>query len=111
MEKVTPISACDIDKLVEERKEKKLKEIPSKIIEVVNNLIVENWNVSLNSAIIVQDALVNVLVNEGFNKNEIFNNKWLDFEDLYRQNGWNVYYYKPPYYDPSSPTFTFTKKI
>jgi len=110
MEKVTPINACDIDKLVEERKEKKSKEIPPKIIEVVNNFIVENWDVSLNRAIIVQVALVNALVNEGFNKNEIFNNRWLDFEDLYRQKGWEVYYYKPPYYEPSSPTFTFTKK-
>ena len=106
MENITPIAACEIEKLVAEQREKKLKEIPSKVIKIVNNLIIENWDISHNKSIVSQESIIDSLVEEGFEKNKIFQNGWLDFEDLYRQKGWYVYYY----YDPSSPTFTFTKE-
>lgn len=44
-------------------------------------------------------------------KDEIFDNHWLDIEDIYREQGWKVKYDKPGYNEESfKPYFEFSVK-
>ena len=82
--------------------------IPDEVIEAVNTLLVQNY--SYPDAIIKQDAIVNIAVElMGIEQNQ-FNFNWLDFEDLYRDSGWDVVYNKAHYSDSYDSFFRFTKK-
>ena len=39
-----------------------------------------------------------------------FENKWIDFEDVYREEGWIVKYTKPDYTENFDAYFTFKPK-
>ena len=88
-------------------------EIPDFIIEAVNTLIKKKWDGK--EAIINQnDILAIVSSNDGYDdkpsRRTIFENNWLDFEDLYREVGWKVEYDKPAYNESYDAYFKFTKK-
>ena len=85
-------------------------EIPDFVIDIVNRLIRQNYQSRRKCSIIEQreivkeiKALINIYGLE-------FNIKWLDFEELYRNAGWNVEYDKPGYNESYEATFKFTKK-
>lgn len=40
-------------------------------------------------------------------RNVVFANKWLDIEDIYREQGWRVDYDKPAYNENYQASFTF----
>ena len=96
----------------EKVQEKFLINIPDIIIDVVNDLIVKNWDPSSKEAVVEQEEIVSTVLKKTstIRRDEIFNRNWLDFEDLYRQNGWDVEYDKPAYCETYEPTFTFKKK-
>ncbi len=82
--------------------------IPNIVIETFNEMIVKNF--SGGGARIIQDDILAVLASKGLSSADIFNNRWLDVEDLYRKNGWRVEYDKPGFNEFYSANFTFTKK-
>lgn len=82
--------------------------IPDQVIEVFNDLIVKEFNGRY--AFLRQDAIISALAAKGIQKNEIFKNKWLDVEDLFRKSGWNVEYDSPAYCESYEPSFKFSKK-
>lgn len=41
-------------------------------------------------------------------RQQIFDNHWLDVEDVYREAGWKVEYDKPGYNEPGEAIFRFT---
>jgi hypothetical protein len=96
-----PISLDEISKY-------KKATLPDAVIECWNNLIAKNWNGS--TSIVYQHQIVH-LINEVMNAtiNEIHDNKWLDIEDIYRNEGWKVTYSKPGYNENYNPYFEFTK--
>lgn len=96
-----PIKASEI-------KSVKNAAIPEVVIDVFNDLIVKNF--SGNSARVVQDEVVNILVQKGLDRHEIFKNHWLDVEDLFRENGWSVEYDKPAYCESYDSVFIFKVK-
>ena len=101
MNKVKPIS---LDELVRKTKE----EFPSVVIEVVNELIAEKWDG--HEAKIYQDTIVfKILGRTSYSKSEIFDKHLLDFEDIYRDEGWDVYYDKPAYCESYKAYFVFKK--
>ena len=41
---------------------------------------------------------------------DVFSNHWLDVEDIYREQGWNVEYDKPTYNETYDAYFVFSVK-
>lgn len=102
MSKVKPISP---DEVVIQKE----KEFPDVVIEVVNRLLKEKWDG--NQAILMQaDIVGGILGNSEYAKNEIFEKRLLDFEDIYRKQGWKVTYDRPAYCESYDPYFLFERK-
>jgi hypothetical protein len=97
--------------------EEKLKRIPPEMIEAVNQLIIEKID-SYRSCSIKQKEIVTRYLDlknvsgEDRKKlhDEIFEKKYLDFEDIFTKNGWIVKY-KSPYWDENyDEYFDFKQK-
>ena len=86
------------------------KIIPPVVIQTVNNLLMKYYRGG--SLTILQDEIIKEIKNlDGtITKDQIYNNKWLDFEELYRQSGWSVEYDKPGYNESYNARFIFKKK-
>jgi len=87
-------------------------EIPDFIIEAVKTLLKKKWDGK--KAIIEQNDILAIVSSNDEDdgkpsRRTIFDNNWLDFEDLYREVGWNVEYDKPAYNESYAAYFKFTK--
>ncbi|MBI2120170.1 MAG: hypothetical protein HYT94_00935 [Parcubacteria group bacterium] len=96
--KVSPIKPGDIAKV-------KKTIFPDKVFEAFNELIVAHFSNGLST--IKQDDIVELMVKKGLERNQIFNNHWLDVEEVYRDEGWKVEYDKPAHCESYPATFTF----
>jgi hypothetical protein len=87
------------------------KIIPKAIIEAVNQLLTEkyrgNGEVTIKQKDIIERACS---LDDTLTSDIVFKNKYLDFEDLYRKNGWKVSYDKPAYNETYEPYFKFEAK-
>ncbi len=99
--KVAPIKASEIDKV-------RHQAIPDVVVEAFNELILKNF--SSGSATVMQDDVAKLIVQKGLKRQDIFDNHWLDVEDLYRKNGWKVDYDKPGYNESYNAYFVFSAK-
>jgi hypothetical protein len=79
--------------------------IPSVVFEVFNTLIATN--ISGKYARFVQEDVVKMLVEKGYDRKEIFKNGWLNIETAYRDAGWKVTYDSPGYNESYKASFTF----
>ena len=88
----------------------KLKTIPDVIIETINELIARNF--VGKHATIKQEDIINLVKSkdEQLTDRIIFDNHYLDIEEIYEKAGWKVEYDKPAYNETYPATFTFTKK-
>jgi hypothetical protein len=86
------------------------KIIPSFVFEAVNNLLKKKFRGE--SVTIKQDAIMDEIakLQTTYTRQEIFDNKWMDFEKVYRDNGWKVEYDKPGYNESYDAFFVFTPK-
>ncbi|MDD5489214.1 MAG: hypothetical protein PHP25_00845 [Candidatus Moranbacteria bacterium] len=75
--------------------EKKKDSIPDAVFEAFNELIAKDFNNAY--AIVKQKEVVKLLVEKGLKEKEIYENHWLDVEELYRKAGWKVEYDKSAY--------------
>ena len=107
-EGIKPIKASEIG-------DKKAATIPDAMIQAVNELLAQNWNG--DSAVIRKDDLLNKYfeisgeTNDRANRDGLYNKHALDFEDMYRKEGWKVTYSSPTYGDSDfEPYFKFEKK-
>jgi hypothetical protein len=108
--RVKPITPDDV-KII------KKTQIPDVVIAVFNTLIVKNMTLN-GSSTIKQDAIVKEIcarmvddthtINEVCNR--IFNEHWLDVEEIYRNAGWIVEYDKPAYCESYESYFIFRKE-
>ena len=108
MTEIKPITPDEVEK---ERR----NNIPDFVIEAVNKLLKKKWDGK--EAIIKQDEIIAEMkpcwtsMENGVRfRPKVFSNHWLDFEDIYRDNGWNVEYDKPAYCESYDAYFKFTKK-
>jgi hypothetical protein len=83
----------------------KLENFPPEVLETVNRLIAKN--IRYGSATVLQKDIVNALTEMGHSRREVYDNHWLDFEDIYRDAGWNVSYDKPGYNETYDAFFEF----
>lgn len=107
MNKVKPIKPEEV---------KTKREFPDFVIEAFNELIQNRWNEDKGRSIVKQEDAIQTIIEksskygEPINRGEIFSNKYLDVEDVYRENGWVVEYMKQPYYSDEDDFFVFKKE-
>ena len=88
--------------------EKKLEKLPDEVIDAFNEMIALHWNGSYSK--FKQEDVVNLILKKmDMERGDIFDSHYLDVEDIYRSEGWNVEYDKPAYYETYSATFEFSK--
>ena len=92
--------------------------IPDFVVEAFNELIQDKWDERRGRAIVKQEEAVQKILEKApqneenpFKRSDIFENHYLDVEDLYREYGWVVKYTKQKYYETKEDHFfTFSKK-
>ncbi len=100
-QKVRPIRPTEV---VSKRK----ASIPDVVFETFNEMIAQDFNGTF--AYVYQDDIVKSLVEKGFKRDDIFKNHWLDVEEIYRKQGWEVKYDSPAYCESYHAHFIFTAK-
>ncbi len=101
MAKVRPIKPREVAA-------QKKQSFPDAALESFNELIVEKYDG--DSAKIEQKEVVARMVRKGLKRNAIFDNCWLDVEEMYESAGWKVDYDKPGYNESYEASFTFERK-
>lgn len=89
--------------------EKKQEIFPGEVIGCLNHLIAKNWD-GHKSVILQVEIVEQICEVMKIEKVKVYDNNYLEIEDIYRDQGWCVEYDKPGYnevYYP--PSFTFTK--
>lgn len=86
--------------------------IPDFIIEAFNKLIREKWDGE--EARVLQDEVMDIVSSNNPDdprpsRRTVFDNHWLDVEDIYRKAGWKVEYDKPTYCETYDAYFLFKK--
>lgn len=100
---LTPEEAAKLSKAEHEAS------IPDEVIEAFNELIKKNWRTW--TATVGQHEVIQLAVDKSggrLSPTMIYDNKWLDVEELFRKSGWEVDYDKPAYNETYEPTFKFS---
>ncbi len=84
------------------------KVFPDEVITAFNELITENLSGKV-SRFKQEDVIARIRLKTDVERREIFDNRWLDVEDLYRSEGWKVEYDSPAYNENYPAIFTFTR--
>ena len=87
-------------------------EIPEKVIETVNSLILEHYRPNDKESYVKQDEILDKICTKetGYTHKYVFDHHWLDFEKLYAKYGWSVTYYKPSWGETFDAYFVFKEK-
>jgi len=95
----------------DETRQHKNKRIPDFVIKAVNEMLIKKMGTS-NYITLKQDDIANEAKKLGKLKNTqvLYDNNWMDFEEIFREAGWEVTYDKPGYNEDYEPTFQFKKK-
>lgn len=88
------------------------KIIPQVVIEAVNNLLKKKYRGLEKSFNVKEKEIIEEIMrlDSDMIREDLYKNHWLDFEEIYRNNGWKVEYDKPHYTDNYDAYFTFTVK-
>lgn len=101
---VNPISPKDVGSA-------KATIFPKCVFEAVNELIATHY--TNGRAHFTQDDVIDKIQHySGYDigRKEIFDNGYLNFEEVYREQGWKVEYDKPGYNESYKANFTFKAK-
>lgn len=105
--KVAPISPAEAEKAHR-------TSIPDVIIDAFNKLIVKNYSTVEKKSVVKQKDVLNMVCGDPdcgkLTEDYIFENNWLDVEDIYRKQGWHVIYDGPAYYETYDAYFVFSIK-
>lgn len=94
--------------------EVKCNQIPDQVIDVFNKLIVKNIRGS--SAVVKQEEAVTAIIaqfeleGKAVSRSEVYENGWLNVEQMYKEVGWAVSFDKPSYDESYEAYFRFSKK-
>lgn len=85
--------------------------IPDIIIDAVNALIIKNYNPNTNSSTVKKKDIVNAVIgDDDIKESTIYDNHWLDFEPLYRAEGWDVEFDSPDWDEHYDSFYKFSIK-
>jgi len=83
--------------------------LPPEVFDVWNGAIIKAWTGS--NAILYQTKMANLIAATlNISRNDVYAKHYLDIEEVYRAQGWDVHYDRPAYCETYEPSFTFTKK-
>ena len=103
----------------ENAEEKRKDNIPEEVFEAFNKLIVQNLSDG-RSSFLKNDAMYEILKNppkefldmdSNLVRQKIYDLKYLDVEESYRDAGWNVKYEGPAYWETFEDYFEFIKPL
>lgn len=87
--------------------------LPSEIIQAINECIIKNWNGKYSrftlkevTSLMLEKMLVK---HKPYTRQMIYDNGYVDFEDVYRDVGWKVVYDKPGFNENYQANFTFSR--
>lgn len=84
--------------------------LPPEVIAAANEIITQNWNGS-SARFTTTELAGRIRKKMDMGDNEAVAAKgWLDIEDVYRNEGWKVEFYKTGYSDPEDDYYIFTKR-
>jgi hypothetical protein len=87
--------------------------IPDFVIRAFNNLLAKNYNGG--SITIKQDVIIEEIITLAaesvikVTRQRIYDNKWLDIEQIYKESGWDVEYNRPSIGESFDTYFTFSR--
>lgn len=85
------------------------KIIPPEVVDVFNDLITKHWNGNY-AEVAQKDAVDAITAKMKLDcRTTVFDNHWLDVEDLYRSVGWKVLYDARDYTEDGVAYFRFIK--
>lgn len=86
--------------------------IPDEVIEAVNELLTEKYVNDSRTITIKQKEIVERVLEKmpHLDRDELFSKHYMDFEPVFRENGWDVYYDSPAYCESYDAYFKFTAK-
>lgn len=88
--------------------------IPDSIIRAFNTLIIKNYEPINKTSIVKQCEILDMVCGDPdcgmLKRDDVFDNHWLDVEDIYREQGWDVIYDKPAYNESYDAYFVFSVK-
>lgn len=89
--------------------EAKKAALPPEVLDAFNELIAKYW--TGHSATVKQPEVARLIASKlGLeNTSPVYDNHWLDVEDVYRKEGWKVKYDKPGYNESYDAYFEFSK--
>lgn len=91
---------------------KRVETIPDYVIDAFNDLLTENYQE--DETIIEQEDVIRKILeystDDELTRETIFKKHYLDIENLYRNNGWEVDYKKPAFDERFVPYFIFKPK-
>lgn len=96
-----------------EAKEGFSSSIPDFVIQSFNKLLTQKY--SSSSITIYQDEVIEEILNntpegQSYSREQIYKNKWLDVERVFKKSGWKVDYESPGYNESGRSYFTFKAK-
>ena len=111
---ITPITPNDVSTQKEQN-------FPDIIIDTINKMIAQKWDgyqsnfkqkdiVTAMVSAIIECKMFKGEESKAIARKMIFDNNWLDFEEIYRKSGWKVVFDKPGYNETYEANFTFTRK-
>jgi len=86
--------------------------LPDFVIESVNECLMRAAGSGKRSITVMQDDIIDELLKRGpakLTRTEIFERKLLDFEQAFRNVGWEVTYDKPGYNETGRAFFVFSR--
>jgi hypothetical protein len=100
---IRPIKPSEITKA-------KAAAIPDWVIEAVNELLLAKWN-GREARFTLKEvmALAMPKAPEATTRQQVYDNHLMDFEDLYRKEGWKVLFDKAGYNESYDDFFVFTR--
>lgn len=87
----------------------KTKEFPPQVIEAFNSLIAKSF-VNGEATVYQEDAVAAIAGRLDVDKSKIYDEGWLNVEEMYKDAGWDVRYDKPAYDENYRAHFVFSVK-
>ena len=87
-----------------------IKAIPDFVIEAVNALLIEKMSHPNVTLTIYQKEVRSAIAKTNVD-NIPWDQKWLDFEDIYRNQGWQVSYNKVHYSETGDDSYRFCPNV
>lgn len=83
--------------------------MPDGVITAFNEVIAKHFD-GRSATFTQNEVLSKIVTTMDVGRATVYDNRWLDVEDIYRAEGWHVHYDRPAYNETYEAKFTFTRR-